>query len=305
MLLDMQNRVGVESVEIDPRKKYEKPAGFGGKTKPHWEYIEEGRRPWLYRPGGTMMIPDDTVLPYPRICAHQGFNTVAPGNSLPAFGAAVALGAQEIEFDLWCTKDGELVSMHDPILERVSDGTGHVWDYTLEELRKFDFGSKKSSAYAGLQIVTFEEILQKFACTVIMNIHVKIWEDPAFDPQYEKIASLLYAYGCEKHAYIMSNADRAQEEFHKIAPHIHRCVGWDGTKDDNDRIVDRAIRLQSEKVQLFKPYFDQSTVDKAHANHILCNVFCADTPEEAQRFRAMGIDTILTNDYQNIAHALK
>jgi len=43
-----------------------------------------------------MFLKNDDQLPYPRICDHRGFNTIAPENSLPAFGAAVALGASEI-----------------------------------------------------------------------------------------------------------------------------------------------------------------------------------------------------------------
>ena len=57
-------------------------------------------------------------MSYPSLCAHRGFSSVAPENSMPAFGAAVALGAEEIEFDLWSTKDGVLVSCHDETLER-------------------------------------------------------------------------------------------------------------------------------------------------------------------------------------------
>ncbi|MBQ8005537.1 MAG: hypothetical protein IJ303_04420 [Clostridia bacterium] len=50
----------------------------------------------------------DKDMPYPRICAHRGFNTVAPQNTMPAFAASIALCAEEIEFDIWSTKDGEL-----------------------------------------------------------------------------------------------------------------------------------------------------------------------------------------------------
>ena len=46
-------------------------------------------------------------------------------------------------------------------------------------------------------------------------------------------------------------------------------------------------------------------VDKAHANGIMCNVFYADDPEEAQRYLDMGIDCILTNDYLAVANAVK
>ncbi len=46
------------------------------------------------------MVTTDREMPYPRICAHRGFGTIAPENSMPAFGAAVSMGAEEIELDL-------------------------------------------------------------------------------------------------------------------------------------------------------------------------------------------------------------
>jgi len=46
-------------------------------------------------------------------------------------------------------------------------------------------------------------------------------------------------------------------------------------------------------------------IDKAHEHGILCNVFFADDPEEARKYLAMGIDTILTNDYLQISQILK
>lgn len=310
MLLNMKNEIGLGIFEIDPHEKYYKPAGFKGIPKAHYEYIDEGRRPWLYRQGGSNTVPSDAFMNYPRICAHRGFSTVAPENSLPAFGSAIALGADEIEFDIWSTKDDELVSLHDSTLDRVSNGSGKVWDYTLEELRQLDFGVNGNEHYKGLKIVTFEEILKKFACTAVMNIHIKIWDrlkrDPfATDPLYEKIAFLLQKYDCEHHCYIMSSNDECLKEFHKIAPEIHRCVGFDGTKDNPLVIVDRAIKMECEKVQLFKPYFDKSTVKYAHENGILCNVFWADDPKEAHDYLDMGIDCILTNDYLKIANELK
>ena len=107
----------------------QKPAGFGGSNKPpqpHYEYVDAGRRPWLYRNSGASVVRTDDDMPYPRLCAHRGFNTVAPENSMPAFGAAIALGAEEIEFDLRTTKDGVIVSIHDYLLDRVSDGEGNI-----------------------------------------------------------------------------------------------------------------------------------------------------------------------------------
>lgn len=305
MLVNMKSKIGKETYEIDIKQKHYKAAGYKGKPKAHFEYINEGRRPWLYRPSGSMMTPGDDELGYPRICAHRGFNTIAPENSLPAFGAAVALGADEIEFDIWSTKDGELVSLHDPTLDRVSDGTGNVWEHTYEELKTLDFGSCRDEHFKGLKIVKFEEILKKFAGTVIMNIHVKIWDSEFENPMYEKIAGLIRKYDCEKTVYMMTTSDKCSREFHQIAPEINRCVGFDGDGENMLKMVDRAIALGCKKIQLFKPYFTEETVKYAHENGILCNVFWSDDPREARDFIDMGIDTILTNDYLSIKNALK
>ena len=304
MLLNMESRTGLGVCEIDPKQKFYKPAGHMGALKSHYEYIEEGRRPWLYRNGGASVVQFDDVMPYPRLCAHRGFNSIAPENSMPAFGAAVALGAEEIEFDIWSTKDGVLVSCHDRKLDRVSNGTGRIDDHTYAELLELDFGSKHGEKFAGLKIPTFEEILQKFAGRVIMNIHVKIWDKNLPDLMIEKIVALVRKYDCTRHVYFMTSNDAIIRRVMEYAPDIRVCVGWNGNKDPMS-IVDRAIELGAYKVQLFKPHFNQESVDKAHAHGILCNVFWADDPEEAQRYFEMGIDTVLTNDYLTVYNAVK
>ena len=296
VLENMYSRVGLATVEIDPRAKYYKPAGFGNPPAAHYEYIEKGRRPWKYRPAGSAIVRHDAVMPYPRVCAHRGFNTVAPENSLPAFGAAVAMGAEEIEFDLWFTKDGEVVSIHDPILDRVSNGTGNVWEHTLAELKALDFGAKCGDAFRGMQIPTFEEILQKLACHCVMNIHLKTEGER---PEYlARVVSLIRKYDCEKYVYFMTGDDALLARLQREYPEIPRCCGagkapWE--------MVARAIKYGCEKIQLFKPYFNQEMIDKAHANGIVCNVFWSDDIKETKEFLDMGIDVILTNDYNNIA----
>jgi glycerophosphoryl diester phosphodiesterase len=197
-----------------------------------------------------------------------------------------------------------LVSSHDSSLERVSDGTGKIYDHTYEELLQLDFGFKYGEKFKGLKIPTFEEILRKFAGRVIMNIHVKIWDKNFDDPMIEEIVGLVRKYDCEKHIYFMTTSDAMIRRVMEYAPDLRVCVGWDGNKDPMS-IVDRAIALNAYKVQLFKPYFNQESVDKAHAHGILCNVFWADDPDEARRYFAMGIDTVLTNDYLAIYQAVK
>lgn len=306
-LLNMMNDVGLACAEFDPHERYLKPAGFGNPWAPHHNYIEDGRRPWKYRPGGSAIVRHDAVMPYPRICAHRGFSTIAPENSMPAFGAAVALGAEEMEFDIWFTKDGVPVSIHDDKLDRVSDGKGKIWDYTYEELLQYDFGYKFDEKYRGLRILKFEEILQKFACHVIMNIHIKTKDDNSLEPFNEdyirELVRLIHKYDCKKYVYFMASHNVLLQQLKEIAPEIPRCCGE--KFDQLWEIVDRAIQYDCQKVQLFKPYFNQEMIDKAHAHGIICNVFWSDDVEEAKKFLDMGIDCILTNDYLKVSQILK
>ena len=101
----------------------------------------------------------------------------------------------------------------------------------------------------------------------------------------------------------MTTNDRIIKKVMNFAPDICVCVGWDGNKEPLS-IVERAIAIGAQKVQLFKPYFNQQSVDKAHQHGIICNVFWADDTEEAIQYREMGIDCILTNDYLAIKNAL-
>ena len=106
-------------------------------------------------------------------CSHRGFNSIAPENTLPAFGAAVALGAEEIELDLWPTSDGKIVVCHDPTVDRTTNSTGLIHEMTAQEVEQCDAGIKFSKEFTGLKIPYFEDILKQFANRVIMNLHIK------------------------------------------------------------------------------------------------------------------------------------
>ncbi len=304
ILVNAESKVGVFGAEINPENKFLKPMGFGNNEAPHPQYVEQGRRPWLYRQAGGATIPFDSVKPYPRVCAHRGFNTVSPENTMPAYGAAVAMDADEIEFDLWPTKDGEIVSCHDPNLDRVSNGTGNVFDHTYDELLKYDFGIKFTERFEGLKIVKFEEILQKFGGRTILNIHIK----PFFDRPYprdimEKIIGLIRQYDCEKYVYLMIEIDADIKQFKEYAPDIAVCIGHDFKR--NWAIVDRAIELGVERLQFYKPYYNQEMLDKAHAHGIICNICWSNTREETEEFIKIGMDVILTDEFKRVQNWVK
>ena len=66
-----------------------------------------------------------------KFCAHRGVSALMPENTLPAFAAALSLGADEIEFDVRLTRDYKLIVSHDGTLERISDGEGKLKESEL------------------------------------------------------------------------------------------------------------------------------------------------------------------------------
>jgi glycerophosphoryl diester phosphodiesterase len=120
-----------------------------------------------------MYHANEMNTPYPRLCAHRGFNALAPENSLPALTMAMAIGAQEIEMDVWTSKDGDLIVCHDPTVDRTTNGTGRISEMTTKELLSLDAGSYYSPAYRGIRLPLFEEVLDLAAGKVILDIHIK------------------------------------------------------------------------------------------------------------------------------------
>lgn len=77
----------------------------------------------------------------PLVWGHRGASGYMPENTLPSFEKAIELGADGIELDIHKTKDGQIVVIHDELIDRTSNGKGFVKDYTLDELRKFNYNA--------------------------------------------------------------------------------------------------------------------------------------------------------------------
>lgn len=72
--------------------------------------------------------------------AHRGASAQYPENTLLAFRQAIEQGIDYLEVDLHRTSDNELVIIHDPTLERTTNGKGNVHDHSLHEIRQLDAG---------------------------------------------------------------------------------------------------------------------------------------------------------------------
>ena len=95
----------------------------------------------------------------PLSVAHRGHSIEYPENTLEAYRKAIELGIEMIECDVNITRDGTLVMMHDPTLDRTTTGAGRVSAATWEEIQTLDAGRKFRSEFAGVRVPSTEETL--------------------------------------------------------------------------------------------------------------------------------------------------
>ena len=256
-------------------------------------------------------LPSNKRRGYPRLIAHRGLSWAMPENTMVSFAAAVALGADEIEFDLWATKDDELVVCHDSTVDRTSNGSGRIESLLWHEMEKLDAGAWKAEIWTNIHFSTFEDMLKQFGQKVIFNIHIKGASDDtentsgnphSFQKRHmEKVVELIKKYHCEDWCYIAGDSDILQLAI-EVDESIERC-SLCGCFDYT--IVDAAIRYGCKKLQFLKPYYNAEMIKKAHEHGITCNMFWSDDPEEAKKFLSEGIDSILTNRLNLLTHILK
>jgi glycerophosphoryl diester phosphodiesterase len=123
------------------------------------------------------------MIPYlsaehPIRFAHRGSRILWPENTMTAFQGAIDLGYRYLETDLHVSRDGKVIVFHDDTLERLTPGTGRVWDLDWEDLKHLDTGHHfdPGSGYPwrgqGLRIPLLEELASAFP-TAHLNLDLK------------------------------------------------------------------------------------------------------------------------------------
>jgi glycerophosphoryl diester phosphodiesterase len=151
----------------------------------------------------------------PLVIAHRGGAGLAPENTIRAFKLSEQLGVDAVELDVRMTKDEQIVVIHDEKIDRTTNGTGYVSDYTLAELKRFDAGYRlklEGGGYPfrnkGISIPTLEEVFQQITNT---NLVIELKDS---NPKVEKkVAKLIKDYNLKKRVIVGSFNDNSLKRF--------------------------------------------------------------------------------------------
>ncbi len=126
-----------------------------------------------------------------------------PKNSIPAFELAGKIGFWGIETDICETSDGQFVCIHDDTLDRTTNGSGAISDYTLDDLSQFqiDYGNYLDTN-ENLKIPTLEEYLS--ICSTYGNVPIIEIKNIA---NYDAFLNTIIASGLETHCIITGAID--------------------------------------------------------------------------------------------------
>ena len=289
LLADAGEEARVLTAEIDPSRKFIKPASHGCHVVEHRALIELHRRPASYRPH-VERSKQLMASPFPRMCAHRGLSQACPENTLPAFAAALASGAHEMEFDLWPSLDGVLVVCHDESVDRTTNGKGKVSELNWEEISHLDAGIHCGDAWGGVRMPRLEQVLELTDGLIGLNIHIK-GVGPDGDT-IKRVCDLLNECALVDTAYLSLGTESALQVARDYAPDIPRaCLV---SQSDSVKSIAMAKRCSCQRIQFFRQV-TKNHIHQAHEAGLICNLFWSDQPEEAMNYVRNGIDVVLTN----------
>jgi glycerophosphoryl diester phosphodiesterase len=143
--------------------------------------------------------------------AHRGEHAHHPENSLPAIQGAIDAGVDFVELDVRTTSDGHLVLMHDPTVNRMTDGKGKVKDMTLAEIKKLDLGVRFPGQFPNLRVPTFDEVLE--LCKGKIGIYVD-----TKDATPKDLIAAIERHDMGNHVMFWSEDAKFLKQIHELRP---------------------------------------------------------------------------------------
>jgi glycerophosphoryl diester phosphodiesterase len=229
------------------------------------------------------------------VVAHRGASIEQPENTIEAFEAAIAAGADAVEFDVRMTADGHAVVMHDPDVSRTTDGTGLVCEMTLEETRR-------------LEVPTLEEALACLSGRAAADIEIKnLPGEPDFTPDREPaVEATLTALDAVFSGQVIVSSFNPASIAHSRALRPDVPTGLLTEYEvDADEALARATDHGHPWVLPFVLKVleaEDGFAERVHAAGALLGVWIADDPDTARRLFELGADAVATNDPRSIVH---
>ena len=231
----------------------------------------------------------------PLVVGHRGACAYAPENTLASFRLAAEQGADAVELDAKLSADGVVMVIHDPTVDRTTDGKGRVNMLSLGQLKALDAGSFFAPAFAGEPIPTLEEVFDSVGRQVLINVELTNYASP-MDDLVAKVVALVRNFHLEERVIFSSFHPLNLARAGKLLPEVPRAMladvgrpGWWA----------RSSWMRLVAPQAVNPYFsDANAAFLARQRALKRKVFVwtVNDPSEMERLAREAVAGIITDD---------
>jgi glycerophosphoryl diester phosphodiesterase len=245
--------------------------------------------------------------PKPRLFGHRGASGTMPENTLGAFSEALAAGAERLEMDVHLTADEEVIVLHDPDLDRTTDGRGPAARLRLSEIRELDAGYQFESPGGGfpfrgrkMRIPTFTEVLTHFP-KVPLNIELKL-DEPVL---VSNVKRLLERHDAVGRVLLAAEGQTLMQRIRETIPHVLTGMCLQEVLEflgngGNPGYRARGFALQIPVSYAGIPVITPESVAIAHAANLEVHAWVINEEAEMRQLVEMGVDGIMT-DFPRLA----
>jgi glycerophosphoryl diester phosphodiesterase len=241
----------------------------------------------------------------PAIAAHRGGARLWPENSLAAFRGALALGVDLVELDVHQTRDGEVVVVHDPTLERTTTGRGAIRDFTSAELTTVTI--RGSTDERPPRVAEVLALLRPTSVGLLLEIKTGPGGDryPGIE---ERVLALVRAAGLADRTTVMAFDWTILERLRALSPSV-RLTGL-LSRQGAERVggvgaaAPRLRALGVNDLGIEHTLLTPEAVRAAHDAGLSIGVWTVNEPEELLRALGAGVDYV-TTDQPDVALRLR
>ncbi len=223
------------------------------------------------------------------IFGHRGAKAYAPMNTIPAFELAAQQSADGVELDVWLSKDGYPVIIHDDTVDGTTDGHGNVQEMTLEQIKALDAGSYFDATFAGKRVPTLDEVFEAVGKRLIINVEIKSNETRRVGIE-QVVADCIARHQMQRRVIVSSFDPRVLKTFREIMPEVP--IGY--LFAPNYTFFPEVMETLPHEAR--HPYHELLTPD--YVNNLRgyrINTWTVNEPERVKELIELGIDAIITD----------
>ncbi|MFZ1415519.1 MAG: glycerophosphodiester phosphodiesterase [Defluviicoccus sp.] len=240
---------------------------------------------------------ESTPTPSRRLAAvvgHRGAGKLAPENTLAALRAAASMGLAWVEFDARLTADGVPVLLHDPTLDRTTDGHGAIDRMAVQALRGVDAGGWFGPQFAGEPVPTLEQALACLAdLGLAANIEIKAESGRGGRAGARIAAAVARLWPADLPPPVLSSFDEdALAAAAETAPALERALIVGAVPPD---WAARLGRLGCRALHAAVSPLDEETAAAVVSAGVALRVYTVNDPATAERLFACGVESVFTD----------